>query len=297
MHYCTPWGFALLLTPQRKGLGMETAIFDQWIGKRQVRHDTATARLLAEYRATLGPWLFEIAPDIAPPGFHFGLAPATPDLKGTAADGSEAGGGFLPPLPYPHRMWAGGTIESLAGIRLGAAITRNSTVANLSHRHGQSGPLVLVTIDHEVRADGIICVRERQDLVFRGGHTQPAQGRKDDMIPQRSWTVPATPLLLFRFSAFTFNGLRIHYDEAFCRHEGYAGLLVHGPLQAALMLNLISSVNGTIPARFDYRCVAPLVGGPDFTVLAGGDGVVRVVRNDGATTAEGRIHVPDTGSA
>ena len=109
--------------------------------------------------------------------------------------------------------------------------------------------------------------------------------------------VDPTPLLLFRFSAFTFNGHRIHYDAPYAEEEGYPGLVVHGPLQAALMLNLAATALGAVPRRFDYRCVAPLFSGEPFRVQrdAGTSPLtVRVVRHDGVTTAEGQARVPET---
>jgi 3-methylfumaryl-CoA hydratase len=264
--------------------------FETWIGRSLTREDVASERLLAEYRATLAPHLFEGGGEAAPPGFHFGLAPAILDATRLGPDGAEAKGLFLPPIPLPRRMWAGGQVESLSPIRMGARIRRTSRLADLKMRDGKAGRLCVVTITHEIAADGMLAVRERQDLVFREGgigkvHT-PAEPATQELV----WTVDGSPLLLFRFSAFTFNGHRIHYDLEHARNvEGYPGLLVHGPMQAALLLNLLASLRGAVPRRFDYRCLAPLVAGAAFTVEGhrGASGPVGRIRDkSGIVTCE-----------
>ena len=274
---------------------MTAETFADWIGRSVTREDVATPRLLSEYRACLNPFLFESADGKScPPGFHWGLAPATPAMVDLAEDASEAKGLFIPPIPYPRRMWAGGSIETLAPISLNAAIRRVSTIADIQHREGKSGRLYFVSVSHEITSDGVLAVQERQDLVFReeASKTSPGMAAPPN-TDGLSWMVTPSPALLFRFSAFTFNGHRIHYDAPFAAQEGYPGLVVHGPLQAALMLNQMAASQGAVPRRFDYRCLAPLFGGPDFhvrTEAAEGGMVTRVIRHDGITTAEGRAH-------
>ncbi len=269
--------------------------FQEWIGRRTETTDVATVRLLAEFRATLAPHLFEPGdPGVAPPGFHWGLAPAIPTAAELGRDGSAAHGGLVPPIPYPRRMWAGGRVETFAPIRRGAAIRRLSSLEAVTRRDGSSGALYFVSLRHDIMAEGSLAVREHQDLVFRDATSQAGMGRRDmeardDLI----WTVDAGPVLLFRFSALTFNSHRIHYDERYAGSEGYPGLLVQGPLQAALMLNQISVVKGEVPPRFDYRCLAPLFSDPCVRVATRGD-EVRVIRADGIITAEGRARARDT---
>lgn len=274
-----------------------TGQWPMWIGRQVSREDLVTPRLAAEFRATLGPHLFEPA-DGLPPGFHWGLAPPIPAAGELGPDGSEAKGLFLPPIPLSRRMWAGGQVSSLAPIRIGARITRVSTIAGIEDREGASGPLCFVSITHDIAADGIPAVRERQDLVFREASvTAPATPAAATPLDGLRWTVAAPATLLFRFSAFTFNGHRIHYDESFARSEGHPGLLVHGPLQAALMLNQTAAALGHVPQRFDYRCVAPLASGPDFIVSTRSDltgTLSRVTGSDGVTTAEARVPAPGT---
>ena len=266
--------------------------FSDWIGRSVTRRDVVTPRLMDEYRATLSPYLFETAEDVAPPGLHAALAPATPKPEDTGPDGAERKGLFLPPIALPRRMWAGGAIESVRSLRLNAEVTRRSTLSDIRHKQGSSGELCLVSILHEISDAQGLAVRERQDLVFRGGGGSSPAG--PDQPLGADWIVEASPLLLFRFSAFTFNGHRIHYDLNHAAEEGYPGLLVHGPMQAALMLNLAAVKLGRVPERFDYRCLAPLYAGGTFGV-AEQEGTLRVLRSDGVTTAEGQAHARGTG--
>lgn len=272
--------------------------FEDWAGRSVTREDIATPRLLAEYRATLPGLLFEAADaGVCPPGFHFGLAPATPPVGETGPDGAERKGVFLPPIPLSRRMWAGGTIETLKPVHAGDSVRRTSSIAGIKRRDGSAGPLYLVSIRHEIESGGGLAIIERQDLVFRDGAPKavtmpsppPPAGAK-------VWMVDASPLLLFRFSAITFNGHRIHYDAPYAAEEGYSGLVVHGPMQAALMLNMAATCLGHVPRRFDYRCVAPLFSGPAFRVVADHaepSPHVRIIRQDGVTTAEGQVHARD----
>lgn len=270
--------------------------FAEWIGRSVRREDIVTPRLAAEFRVTMGPHLFEGGKDGMPPGIHFGLAPATPLPAETGPDGAEAKGLFLPPIPLPRRMWAGGRIESLRPIHLGMNVTRVSRIADIKYREGRAGRLYVVSISHEISAAQELLLRERQDLAFLEGAPKTAAAPAIIEVPgSRHWTVDATPLLLFRFSAFTFNGHRIHYDPRYAAEEGYPGLVVHGPLQAALMLNMAAARMGSVPADFSYRCTAPLFGGAAFTV--GWDDAAsqaRIVRDDGVTTAEGQVPARDT---
>lgn len=270
--------------------------FKDWIGRSVTRMDVVTERIVAEYRATMSPFLFDTPWDTCPPGLHFGLAPSTPLNEHTGPDGAERKGVFLPPIPLPRRMWAGGAVETFRPLQTGAEITRVSTIADIRLKHGSSGDLCLVSILHEIADEEGLAIRERQDLVFR----EAAAGKAPHIGPDRDiaadWTVEATPLLLFRFSAFTFNGHRIHYDLAHAAEEGYPGLLVHGPLQAALMLNLAARRLGDVPRNFLYRCLAPLYGGCRFGVSFEMDGArTRILRSDGFTAAEGQAHAQGTG--
>ncbi len=271
--------------------------FADWIGRSITRDDVVTPRLLAEYRAAMAPWLFEQdAPGICPPGLHWGLAPAMPGYDETGPDGAEAKGLFLPPIPLSRRMWAGGSIETLQPIPIGQSVKRTSRIADIKFRQGSAGRLYVVSVSHEIASGDALLVRERQDLVFREGAPKSVAGSGDPRpAPGSGWAIEPSPLLLFRFSAFTFNGHRIHYDVNYAAEEGYPGLVVHGPMQAALMLNRISQALGHVPERFDYRCVAPLFSGNTFEVAHDQSALTtRIIRHDGVTTAEGQAHVRGT---
>lgn len=268
--------------------------FKDWIGRSVTRVDTLTQRLFDAYAATMSPFLFEPGERIAPPGLHFGLAPAVPRTEDTGPDGAERKGLFLPPIPQPRRMWAGGSIETLRPLRHGARVIRTSTITNISFKQGNGGRMCFVSVEHDIADGDGTAIRERQDLVFRDPPSAPAPAVGPAQKLDAEWQVDATPLLLFRFSAFTFNGHRIHYDLRHAEEEGYPNLLVHGPLQAALMLNLAADKRGHVPQCFDYRCLAPLYAGARFGVSWNAD-AVRVTRCDGVTTAEGRVRARGTG--
>jgi 3-methylfumaryl-CoA hydratase len=265
-----------------------------WIGRRAQRDDIVSKRLAVAYRASLEPHLFIPAdPDETPPGLHWCLAVAAPALGDLGADGSEARGGLLPAAPLPRRMWAGGEVETFAPVRIGAAIRRSSTIADVQERQGRSGRLCFVTVRHDIECGGVLAVRERQDLVFReagsGAPAAPSARPRADLARK----IDASPVLLFRFSALTFNGHRIHYDHPYATQtEGYGGLVVHGPLQADLLLNQAAVLLGAVPSRFSYRCIAPLIAGRPCEVLSAlaGEHAASgaIVDANGIVTTEGK---------
>ncbi|WP_298955239.1 MaoC family dehydratase N-terminal domain-containing protein [uncultured Methylobacterium sp.] len=249
----------------------------RWIGRSRTVEDLVTPRLVAEYRATLAPHLAPVPDGEAPLALHWCLAPETPAADALGPDGHAAKGGFLPPVPLPRRMWAGGEIELLAPLRVGDSVTRRETVADVAVKEGRTGALCFVTVRHEYETPRGVAIRERQDIVYREasrpGDAPAAAGAPPPEPDAPGWAVPATPVLLFRYSAMTFNGHRFHYDQPYATGvEGYAGLVVHGPMQASLLLNLAATRLGRVPARFRYRGVAPMIAGGTFTVEGRRDG-------------------------
>jgi 3-methylfumaryl-CoA hydratase len=246
--------------------------FTAWIGRSREGHDLVTPRLMAEFRATLSPHLAPMPDGEAWPALHWCLAPETPAADTLGPDGHAAKGGFLPPVPLPRRMWAGGEIETLAPLREGDAVTRVETVRDVAFKEGRTGRLCFVTVDHEVRTPRGVAIRERQDIVYReaaGAQTGgTAQAERDDPSAYEAVrSVSATPVLLFRYSAMTFNGHRFHYDRPYATQvEGYADLVVHGPMQASLLLNLATTQLGRVPARFRYRGLSPMTANQTFAV-------------------------------
>ncbi len=183
------------------------------------------------------------AGDPLPPGWHvfsFLDRPATADL---GEDGHPRDGHFLPPVPHRRRMIAGGRLDVTAPLRVGATVTRTSSLAGCSVRDGRTGPLLLVTVRSEYRADGRLLVTEEQDVVYRsqqaGSSPAPAGAGAPAVEGGHAVEVLPDEALLFRFSALTYNAHRIHYDSPYATGvEGHPGLVVHGPLLALLLLEV-----------------------------------------------------------
>ncbi len=247
---------------------------NSWIGKTEEASDLVTPRLVASFEATFAPHLAPHAEGEAPLALHWCLAPPISPMAALGKDGHAAKGEFLPPVPLPRRMWAGGTIETIAPLRSGDEVTRRSTIGDVAYKEGRSGPLCFVAIDHEIVTPRGLALRERHNIVYReaarpgaeqASPAAPVEPRPADL----TWTVEASPVLLFRYSALTFNGHRIHYDQPYVTGvEGYAGLVVHGPIQATLILNIIATLSPAEPIRLDYRGLAPLIAGEAFQVKA-----------------------------
>lgn len=243
-----------------------------WIGRSREASDLVTPRLLAEFRATFAPHLAPSPGGTAPPALHWCLAPETPPADALGPDGHAAKGGFLPPVPLPRRMWAGGQVETLSELREGDLVTRTETVRDVAFKEGRSGRLCFVTVEHAVATARGLAIRERQDIVYReAAGAQSGVGsvaeRDDAAGYEQVWAVPATPTLLFRYSAMTFNGHRFHYDQPYATQvEGYADLVVHGPIQATLLMNLAATLLGQVPRRFTYRGVSPMTANQIFRV-------------------------------
>jgi len=206
-----------------------------------------------------------------------------------------------PPGPGRRRMWAGGSIRATGALRVGEAATRLSRVLDTTEKSGRSGRLTFVTVGHTILQRGEVVVEERQDILYRDADARSVSWAVEGGTRARvevgpgEWSVPVTPVLLFRFSALTYNGHRIHYDRDYARsHEGYPGLVVHGPLQAMAMAEAArargaSSGPGEV---YEYRLVAPLFEDQGLVARAADhEGGVRTTVRDawGRRTAEGRI--------
>jgi 3-methylfumaryl-CoA hydratase len=186
--------------------------------------------------------------------------------EGLGVDGHPARGGFLPPVALPRRMWAGGALTFEAPLRVGDPVTRVSTIRKVESKTGRSGTLVFVTVEHEVSGPDGVAIVERQDIVYReaaaaGSIAAPAPGPEPQPSAWRRDVLP-DPVLLFRYSALTMNGHRIHYDRPYAMNEeSYPALVVHGPLQATLLMTLAADkLDGRIGA-FEFRGQAPAFDG------------------------------------
>ena len=241
--------------------------WDAWIGQTHEQSDMLPRSLLQRFRATFDS---DESDDIAPHGIHWCLSQPEASTAELGPDGHPRRGGFMPPVPLPRRMWAASQVNFHAPITAGAEINRRSTIAEITHKKGGTGPLVFVTVDHETVADGVLAVTERQSIVYRGAPsaTSPT-ALATGPIDLSGWPIhrsltPSAPLL-FRYSALTFNSHRIHYDQPYATgEEGYRGLVVHGPLIATLLMDLAARELGSHRLKsFSMRAQAPaFVGDP-----------------------------------
>ena len=239
-----------------------------WIGRSRRQADSISPWPSRALIATLG--LDRPAPggnDALPPLWHWMhfLEAATRSALGP--DGHPATGGFMPAVRQPRRMWAGGRLEFCVPLRLGQPAEKLSTIADVAEKTGRSGPLTFVTVRHEIRSGGQLCVSEEQDIVYRddppAGARRPEPKRApEDADLTRAWRCDTT--VLFRYSALTFNGHRIHYDLEHARAEGYPGVVVHGPLLATLLLELAREMPPAPIGRFAFRATAPVFADEDF---------------------------------
>ncbi|MFC3123654.1 MaoC family dehydratase N-terminal domain-containing protein [Pseudoroseomonas globiformis] len=238
-----------------------------WIGRSTEQEDSIAPGLLDRFAAVLDRSGTPARPgDAAPPLAHWLLFLSDTPQSGLGPDGHPARGGFLPPVhDLPRRMWAGGRLQFHAPLRAGEALRRRSVIKAIERREGASGPLVFVTLRHEIgaAAGGPTLLTEEHDIVYRG--TEGAAVKPAPEAPRGEWHRSLVPdaVLLFRYSALTFNGHRIHYDRDYVTTiEGYPGLIVHGPLTATLLLDLVrrQQPEGRI-AAFSFRAVSPLFDG------------------------------------
>jgi 3-methylfumaryl-CoA hydratase len=204
-------------------------------------------------------------------------------------DGHAERGGFLPPVPLPRRMWAGGRFAFHRPLRVGDDVVRTSTIENVVAKEGRTGPLVFVTVRHEVRSNGASdpALVEHHDIVYRAeklpDEVEPPPMPAATGAPWQRTIVP-DDVLLFRYSALTFNGHRIHYDRRYVTEvEGYPGLIVHGPLLATLLLDLLHRhAPDADVAGFRFRAVRPTFDLHPFQVNGEpqADGTVRLWSQD-----------------
>ncbi len=267
--------------------------FDDWIGRGSRRVDTLSPRLIAQYRATLP----DLATGEVPLGLFWALCPDAYPPADLGRDGHPRLGLELPPLALTRRMWAGGEIAFHGAFHVDDEVIRDSRIERIAEKTGSTGPLIFVSVRHDYSVGGTVIVSERQDLVYREDPAPDAPAVLYPDAPELGAAVAQMPLLadpvrLFRFSALTFNGHRIHYDADYARNvEGYAGPVVHGPLQAVAMMVLAERVLRRVPAVFSYRGLSPLTLGQEAVVEAHADGdavALRVRRVGGPVTMAGR---------
>jgi itaconyl-CoA hydratase/mesaconyl-C4 CoA hydratase len=262
---------------------------ETWIGRSETVHDCISHNLVKRIAATLS----EPAPAPGAPLpelWHWAFFQDAVEHSGLGGDGHPARGGFLPPADNRNRMWAGGRLEFIHPLRVDAQVTRRSTILNVQEKHGRTGSLLFVTVQHEYVQDGQRALIEEQDIVYR--EPSPPKLGGTEPMPQGDWHlhVQPSPTLLFRYSAVTFNGHRIHYDWPYVTEtEGYPGLVVHGPLIATLNVQAFVRANPQLTVRrFSFRGVRPLIC-PDAFEVGGrliGEGKAQVWAGNQAGQAQ-----------
>lgn len=255
----------------------------QWIGNKESIEQTISAEPLHRMAATL-----DQAPEVIVDGeavpalWHWAYFLNPTRASELGRDGHAALGGFMPPIPLPRRMWAGGELKFNAPLRVGELARRESTVRDIKLKQGRSGTLCFVEVEHRVLVGDELRLSEIHNIVYR----DIKQPDEKNILPPEApndaqWTREVVPnsTLLFRYSALTFNGHRIHYDIDFCRdEEGYPGLVFHGPLTATMLLELARAQNpNQSPERYEFRAYSPLFDNAPFTLngkLVGGNAVM-----------------------
>lgn len=274
---------------------MDLAHLNQWLNKEQVCEACISVETANLMNATLSRDATFQAGEPLPPAWHWLYFHEAVRGDELGSDGHASLGGFLPPVPLPRRMWAGGKIDFIAPILLGEMAVKRSTVQEITPKQGRSGQLCFVSVAHEIRVAGEQRLSETQTLVYReaspssGAAQSKAQPAPADADFSRSYQ--PDPIMLFRYSALTFNGHRIHYDIDYCRKvEGYPGLIIHGPLTATLLLDLFQQqYPRQVISQFDYRGLSPLFSPNPFAVHGKANGTAWASDHEGGLAMSATI--------
>jgi 3-methylfumaryl-CoA hydratase len=243
---------------------------EAWIGREEEQSERVLGSVVRAMAATLDLERAPQAGEALPAGWHWLFFNPVVRRSALGFDGHPQRGGFLPPIELPRRMWAGSRIHYLADVPVEAQATRRSRILKIENKAGKCGSLSFLTVEHTISCEGTRCIREEQDIVYRDATPLAAVNapapQPHDGVPQWSRSFEPDTTLLFRYSALTFNAHRIHYDQAYARGgEGYADLVVHGPLTATLLQQFaLEHGSGRALACFDFRGVTPLFVGQPF---------------------------------
>jgi 3-methylfumaryl-CoA hydratase len=247
----------------------------EWVGRTQAAEDFAAPFPVRALIATLDEQDRDPRPgDPLPPLWHWLYFLEAAPLSKVGSDGHAERGDFLPPVPLPRRMWAGSRfVFSGPPLRVGETIRRVSKIKSVEPKSGTTGAMVFVTVEHTVSGPSGVSLVEEHDIVYREAPKPGEKQREPKPAPtDATWNreIAAGPVLLFRFSALTFNGHRIHYDQPYVTGtEGYPGLIVHGPLLGMVQMELARRSNpDRTPRSFEFRALAPVFAGASFSVRA-----------------------------
>ena len=246
---------------------MSTTDLSAWLGKSQTVVDRMDPGHVARVAVTLGRPIPELGA-VLPALWHWAFFLETVPIAQTGTDGHPARGSFLPPADNRNRMWAGGRVNFDGGLLVGTEAHKTSTVTAIKEKAGRTGSLLFVTVKHDIVQNGKLVVSEEQDIVYREPSPPKLQGTEP--APASQWKQPVDPtaVLLFRYSAVTFNSHRIHYDFSYVTEkEGYPGLVIHGPLIATLMCQAFAQAHpGATLKQLSYRGLRPLIAPMAFDV-------------------------------
>lgn len=248
-----------------------------YIGRTEVIRDHADPERMRRLAATLDHEVSPWRPGVLPPLGHWLCFQPDARQSEIGADGHprRTSSGFLPNIDLPRRMWAGSRIQFLRDIPIGAPIIRTSTLSSATEKVGRSGRMLFVGVRHEITAEGEdIAIIEDQDIVYREASETGAQIARPAAKPRAPASgavvrsIAPDPVMLFRYSALTFNGHRIHYDRSYAtQEEGYPGLVIHGPLMATLLLDhLLRQYPLALVSSFAFRAVSPLFDGDTISL-------------------------------
>jgi 3-methylfumaryl-CoA hydratase len=246
-----------------------------WIGRCRTVRARIHADRIAQMAATLDLPCTPRSGERLPAGWHWLFFNDAARRSELGADGHAKRGDFLPPVALPRRMWAGGRLRFIEPLRVDSEVERHSEITNVVSKRGRRGDLVFVTLRHRLSCEGRLALDEEQDIVYREAAAPGGVETASTALPAaaaHSEEVSPDPVLLFRYSALTFNGHRIHYDLRYAtEEEGYPHLVVHGPLTATLLMGFAERRSGRTLVSFSFRGIAPLFVASPFHLQATAD--------------------------
>ena len=250
---------------------IDIAYLQEWVGKQETKEDDISLFPAQALAAALDNEELPNKGDELPPFWEWMYFLPTPKASATGVDGHPDKGGFLPPVPLPRRMWAAGEVECHQPLIIGKAATRLSTIESVELKSGSTGTLVFVNVRHDISQGGALCISQVQNIVYREQPTERAELPAGKPAPEEfdfSQEITPNPVLLFRYSALTYNGHRIHYDRDYAVNEElYPALVVHGPLLVTLLLELKrQNIADKSFKTFKFRAVRPTFDTTSFTV-------------------------------
>lgn len=275
-----------------------------WIGREEVSEDELTPDLARRFAATFDDDPAAMRPgEPAPLGIHWCLCLPMVRTSGLLEDGIADTGSIMPPVSLPRRMRAGGGIRYHGTLRVGDKVTRRAYVKSIDFKQGKSGKLCFVRVVNEFTAQGKIVLEDSVDTVYREAHAGAPAERSgspepEPVRPEGALPIDFSAVLLFRYSALTFNAHRIHYDADYAREvEGYRGNVVHGPLQATLLLREAEAMLNAPPRQFDFVSRASILqGAPAWLTRKMKDGVceIELLSENGRTAMKAAARLAGT---